>query len=82
MAGIACEADTDDDETGIFGVYQVLLGSGTVVGGIGFIHPPENGEVEVGYGLARPPGGRDSPRRRWRRWSIWPRSTVPTGSSR
>jgi RimJ/RimL family protein N-acetyltransferase len=52
VAGIACEADGHYDETGIFGVYQVLLASGTVVGGIGFIHPPENGAVEVGYGLA------------------------------
>ena len=59
VAGIAVEAGEHYDETGDFGVYQVLLAdSGEVVGGIGFIHPPENGEVEVGYGLAESARGR------------------------
>ena len=53
VAGIACEAGEHYDETGDFGVYQVLLSdTDEVVGGIGFIHPPLRGEVEVGYGLA------------------------------
>jgi RimJ/RimL family protein N-acetyltransferase len=59
VAGIAVEAGEHYDETGDFGVYQVLLAdSGEVVGGIGFIHPPESGEVEVGYGLAESARGR------------------------
>jgi RimJ/RimL family protein N-acetyltransferase len=59
VAGIACEAGEHYDETGDFGVYQVLLAdTGEVVGGIGFIHPPESGEVEVGYGLAESARGR------------------------
>jgi RimJ/RimL family protein N-acetyltransferase len=59
VAGIVCEAGEHYDETGEFGVYQVLLGeTGEVVGGIGFIHPPENGAVEVGYGLAESARGR------------------------
>jgi len=53
VAGIAVEAGEHYDETGDFGVYQVLVrDTGEVVGGIGFIHPPEDGVVEVGYGLA------------------------------
>ena len=59
VAGIACEAGEHYDETGEFGVYQVRLAhTGVAVGGIGFIHPPEAGEVEVGYGLAESARGR------------------------
>jgi RimJ/RimL family protein N-acetyltransferase len=59
VAGLACEAGEHYDETGDFGVYQVLLlETGEVVGGIGFLHPPELGEVEVGYGLAESVRGR------------------------
>jgi RimJ/RimL family protein N-acetyltransferase len=59
VAGIAVEAGEHYDETGDFGVYQVLLvESGEVVGGIGFIHPPEAGAAEVGYGLAESARGR------------------------
>jgi RimJ/RimL family protein N-acetyltransferase len=59
VAGIACEAGEHYDETGAFGVYQVRLReTGDVIGGIGFIHPPEQGEVEVGYGLAESARGR------------------------
>ena len=59
VAGIACEAGEHYDETGAFGVYQVRLReTGDAVGGIGFIHPPEQGEVEVGYGLAESARGR------------------------
>ena len=59
VAGIAVEAGDHFDEKSDFGVYQVLLhDSGTVVGGIGFIHPPEQGAVEVGYGLAESARGR------------------------
>ena len=59
VAGIAVEAGEHYDETGDFGVYQVLLdGTGEVVGGIGFIHPPEAGAAEVGYGLAESARGR------------------------
>jgi RimJ/RimL family protein N-acetyltransferase len=53
VAGIAVEAGEHYDESSEFGVFQVLVrDSGEVVGGIGFIHPPEQGAVEVGYGLA------------------------------
>jgi RimJ/RimL family protein N-acetyltransferase len=59
VAGIACEAGEHYDETGEFGVYQVLLHeTGEVIGGVGFIHPPESGAVEVGYGLAESARGR------------------------
>ena len=59
VAGIACEAGEHYDETGEFGVYQVRLAdTGVAVGGIGFVHPPEAGEVEVGYGLAVSARGR------------------------
>jgi RimJ/RimL family protein N-acetyltransferase len=59
VAGIACEAGEHYDETGQFGVYQVLLHeTGEVIGGVGFIHPPESGAVEVGYGLADSARGR------------------------
>ncbi len=59
VAGIAVEAGEHYDESGHFGVYQVLLAeTGEAVGGIGFIHPPERGEVEVGYGLAESARGR------------------------
>jgi len=34
-----------------FGYYQLRV-QGTAVGGIGFFGPPEDGTVEVGYGLA------------------------------
>jgi len=59
VAGIACEAGEHYDETAAFGVYQVRLReTGDAVGGIGFIHPPEQGEAEVGYGLAESARGR------------------------
>ena len=59
VAGIAVEAGDHYDETGDFGVYQVVArDTGEVVGGIGFIHPPEDGAVEVGYGLAESARGR------------------------
>jgi len=59
VAGIACEAGEHYDETGEFGVYQVRLAdTGVAVGGIGFLHPPQDGEVEVGYGLAESVRGR------------------------
>ena len=59
VAGIAVEAGEHYDETGEFGVYQVLeRGTDEVVGGIGFIHPPEDGAVEVGYGLSESARGR------------------------
>ena len=59
VAGIAVEAGEHYDDAGVFGVYQVLLAeSDEVVGGIGFIHPPEAGAVEVGYGLAESVRGR------------------------
>ena len=35
-----------------------LADTGVAVGGIRFIHPPEAGEVEVGYGLAESARGR------------------------
>ena len=53
VAGIVCEAGGHHDEVGFFGVYQVrLTTTGEAVGGIGFLHPPEGGAAEVGYGLA------------------------------
>ena len=59
VAGIAVEAGEHYHESGDFGVYQVLLRETVeVVGGIGFIHPPEAGAVEVGYGLAESVRGR------------------------
>ena len=72
VAGIAVEAGEHYDETGVFGVYQVLLAdSGEVVGGIGFIHPPELGEVEVGYGLAESVRGRGFASEALRAVSTW-----------
>lgn len=36
-----------------FGYYQIITKTDdTVVGGIGFIGPPDDGVVEIGYGLA------------------------------
>ena len=59
VAGIACEAGEHHDEVGFFGVYQVRLATtGEAVGGIGFVHPPEGGAAEVGYGLAESVRGR------------------------
>jgi RimJ/RimL family protein N-acetyltransferase len=59
VAGIAVEAGEHYDETGEFGVYQVVArDTDVVVGGIGFIHPPEDGAVEVGYGLSESARGR------------------------
>ena len=72
VAGIACEAGEHHDETGDFGVYQVILvGSGDAVGGIGFIHPPEVGEVEVGYGLAESARGRGLATEALRAATVW-----------
>jgi RimJ/RimL family protein N-acetyltransferase len=44
----------------LFGPLQVvLLGSGTVIGGIGFMGPPDaDGTVEIGYGVAPEAEGR------------------------
>ena len=53
VAGIVCEAGEHYDESAEFGILQVrLAASGDAVGGLGFIHQPEGGAVEVGYGLA------------------------------
>jgi RimJ/RimL family protein N-acetyltransferase len=72
VAGIACEAGEHYDETGDFGIYQVLLAdSGAAVGGIGFIHPPEAGEVEVGYGLAESARGRGLATEALRAVTVW-----------
>jgi RimJ/RimL family protein N-acetyltransferase len=72
VAGIACEAGEHYDETGDFGVYQVLLAeTSEVVGGIGFLHPPERGEVEVGYGLAESARGRGLATEALRAVAVW-----------
>jgi [ribosomal protein S5]-alanine N-acetyltransferase len=49
LAGIGLPAD---DEGRRFGHRLVIeRDTGTVVGGIGFFGPPQDGEVEIGYGI-------------------------------
>ena len=45
------QATEDGRDPRPFGYYQIRLG-GRAVGGIGFFGPPQEGEVEIGYGLA------------------------------
>jgi RimJ/RimL family protein N-acetyltransferase len=54
VAGIVGEAGTAYDEQAPLGPRQlVLTATGEVVGGAGFLFPPDaDGSVEIGYGLA------------------------------
>ena len=44
-------ATEDGGDPRPFGYYQLRV-DGRAVGGIGFFGPPQDGEVEIGYGLA------------------------------
>ncbi|HET7900463.1 MAG TPA: GNAT family N-acetyltransferase [Candidatus Nanopelagicales bacterium] len=53
VAAVIGEAGEHYDESAPLGVLQVLRrDTGLAVGGIGFLHAVEDGEAEVGYGLA------------------------------
>jgi len=54
IAGILHGAGPPDDSVSVrWGHWQVVeRSSGLVIGGIGFMGPPIEGEVEIGYGLA------------------------------
>ena len=54
VAGIVGEAGDAYDDDAPLGPMQILVtGTGQVVGGVGFLSPPdEDGSVEIGYGLA------------------------------
>lgn len=54
VAGVVLEAGDAYDEQSPLGPMQVrVTQTGQVVGGIGFLHPPDpEGAVEIGYGLA------------------------------
>lgn len=54
VAAVVLEAGDDYDEQAPLGPMQVrVTETGEVVGGIGFLHPPDpEGAVEIGYGLA------------------------------
>jgi [ribosomal protein S5]-alanine N-acetyltransferase len=48
-----------DDDARRFGHRLVIeRGTGTVVGGVGFFGPPQEGEVEIGYGIVPSRQGR------------------------
>ncbi len=53
VAAVIGEAGEHYDESTALGVLQVLRrDTGAAIGGIGFLFPIEDGEAEVGYGLA------------------------------
>lgn len=60
IAGILHRAGPPDDDSDVrWGHWQVLeRSSGLVIGGIGFMSPPAEGEVEFGYGIAPAQQGR------------------------
>lgn len=52
VAAVIGEAGADYDESAALGVLQVRgRSTGLAIGGIGFLFPVEDGEIEVGYGL-------------------------------
>ncbi len=52
VAAVIGEAGDHYDETAALGVLQILRREdGLAIGGIGFLHPESDGEIEVGYGL-------------------------------
>jgi len=52
VAAVIGEAGADYDESAVLGVLQVRgRSSGLAIGGIGFLFPVDDGEIEVGYGL-------------------------------
>ena len=53
VAAVIGEAGEHYDESVVLGVLQVRSRlTGAAIGGIGFLSPPDDGAVEVGYGLA------------------------------